>query len=34
MRGIVAWFARNPVAANLLMFLVGVGGLLSIPRLQ
>lgn len=34
MRGIVAWFARNPVAANLLMFLIGVGGLLSIPRLQ
>ncbi len=29
MRGIVAWFARNPVAANLLMGVVIVGGLLS-----
>lgn len=29
MSGIVAWFARNPVAANLLMGVVVIGGLLS-----
>ena len=26
MNGAIAWFARNPVAANLLMVLVIVGG--------
>ncbi len=28
-KGIIAWFARNPVAANLLMFIIIVGGLLT-----
>lgn len=28
-KGIIAWFARNPVAANLLMFIILVGGLLT-----
>lgn len=28
-RGLIAWFARNPVAANLLMLLIIVGGLMS-----
>jgi multidrug efflux pump subunit AcrB len=34
MRGIVAWFARNSVAANLLMVLIGIGGLVSLPLIQ
>ena len=29
MKGAVAWFAGNHVAANLLMFLIVVGGLLA-----
>lgn len=28
-KGIIAWFARNPVAANLLMIFILVGGILS-----
>ena len=28
-RGIIAWFARNPVAANLLMIIIILGGLLT-----
>lgn len=28
-KGLIAWFARNPVAANLLMIFILVGGLLS-----
>ncbi len=28
-KGLIAWFARNPVAANLLMIFIIVGGLLS-----
>ncbi|MEH6454555.1 MAG: efflux RND transporter permease subunit, partial [Psychromonas sp.] len=28
-KGIIAWFARNPVAANLLMMIIIVGGLLT-----
>ncbi|WP_022941288.1 efflux RND transporter permease subunit [Psychromonas hadalis] len=28
-KGIIAWFARNPVAANLLMLIIIVGGLLT-----
>ncbi|PKF62558.1 acriflavin resistance protein [Psychromonas sp. psych-6C06] len=28
-KGIIAWFARNPVAANLLMLIILVGGLLT-----
>ena len=27
--GLIAWFARNPVAANLLMVIIIVGGILS-----
>ena len=34
MRGIVAWFVRNPVAANLLMLLLLVGGALSVTQLR
>ncbi len=28
-KGLIAWFARNPVAANLLMIIIIVGGILS-----
>ena len=34
MNGIVAWFARNPVAANLMMALMIAGGLLMAPRIR
>ena len=34
MNGAIAWFARNHVAANLLMALMVVGGLFSLPRIQ
>ena len=30
----IAWFARNSVAANLLMFLLLIGGLASLPSIQ
>ena len=33
MRGALGWFARNPVAANLLMLLLVAGGLLAFPSL-
>jgi len=33
-KGIVAWFARNHVAANLLMLLLVVGGLVALPLIQ
>ncbi|MBQ4810081.1 acriflavin resistance protein [Pseudoalteromonas luteoviolacea] len=33
-KGIIAWFARNPVAANLLMIFVLVGGLLTAFTIQ
>ena len=33
MNGMIEWFARNPVAANLLMALLVCGGLLTIPML-
>jgi len=33
-RGIVAWFARNHVAANLLMVLFVVGGFIALPQIQ
>ncbi len=33
MNGLIEWFARNPVAANLLMALLVCGGLLTIPML-
>ena len=32
MKGIIAWFAHNPVAANLLMWILLVGGLLALPK--
>ena len=31
---VIAWFARNHVAANLLMALMAVGGLVSLPNIQ
>ncbi|MEP5764085.1 MAG: efflux RND transporter permease subunit [Halieaceae bacterium] len=34
MNGIIAWFVRNPIAANLLMILIVVGGLTGIPALE
>jgi len=34
MRGPVGWFAANHVAANLLMFLIVVGGLMAIPAIK
>ena len=34
MNGVVAWFARNAVAANLLMALMIAGGLLMGPRIR
>ena len=34
MNGPIAWFARNHVAANLLMALMAVGGLVSLPSIQ
>jgi multidrug efflux pump subunit AcrB len=33
MRGLIAWFARNGVAANLLLIVIVGGGLLTIPKL-
>ena len=33
MRGGIAWFAANPVAANLLMLLLVASGLLAMPTL-
>ncbi len=32
MKGPIAWFAKNPVAANLLMVLIVVGGILGVSR--
>ncbi|HEB89242.1 MAG TPA: efflux RND transporter permease subunit [Deltaproteobacteria bacterium] len=34
MKGMIAWFARNHVAANLLMATMAVGGLVSLPNIQ
>ena len=34
MKSAIAWFARNPVAANLLMWMLLVGGVVSIPVIQ
>lgn len=34
MHGIVAWFVRNPIAANLVMLLIIIGGAFSIPALE
>ncbi|MEM9017381.1 MAG: efflux RND transporter permease subunit, partial [Verrucomicrobiota bacterium] len=33
-RGTIAWFVRNPVAANLLMLLIIAGGIVSIFRIE
>ena len=33
-KGLIAWFARNSVAANLLMWLLVVGGLFSAFSIQ
>ncbi len=34
MKATIAWFVRNSVAANLLMLVIVVGGLLALPRLK
>ena len=34
MNGVIAWFARNHVAANLLMATMAIGGLVSLPSIQ
>ena len=34
MKGLIAWFARNHVAANLLMATMALGGLFALPNLQ
>jgi multidrug efflux pump subunit AcrB len=33
-RGVFAWFARNPVAANIIIFLVSFGGLLQLCNIK
>ena len=33
MKSIIAWFANNHVAANLLMALIVLAGLVSLPRM-
>ena len=34
MKGVISWFVHNPVAANLLMLILIVGGLLTLPTLH
>jgi multidrug efflux pump subunit AcrB len=34
MNGIIAWFVHNPVAANLMMLVMIVGGLLALPLIK
>ena len=34
MKGPIAWFVDNPVAANLLMGLIVLGGLVALPNVQ
>ena len=34
MSGIIAWFVHNPVAANLLMFVLITGGVLTLPMIR
>ena len=34
MNGMIAWFVRNPVASNLLMFVLVAGGVLALPTIQ
>jgi len=34
MKGLVAWFATNPVAANLMLALIVMGGLITLPGIR
>ena len=34
MKGLVAWFAANPVAANLLLVLILLGGIVTLPSIR
>ena len=34
MKRAIAWFAENPVAANLMMAILVIGGLAAIPSIQ
>lgn len=34
MKGLVAWFAANPVAANLMLVLIVIGGVATIPTIR
>ena len=34
MRSLISWFVRNPIAANLLMFALVVGGLLGLIEVR
>lgn len=34
MKGMIAWFTRNSVAANLLMLVIVIGGLLTLPQIK
>jgi multidrug efflux pump subunit AcrB len=34
MRGLVAWFAANPVAANLLLMFIVLGGIVTLPGIR
>ena len=34
MNGPIEWFARNHVAANLLLMLIVVGGVVALPSIQ
>ncbi|MHC4779285.1 MAG: efflux RND transporter permease subunit, partial [Planctomycetota bacterium] len=34
MKGVIAWFAKNPVAANLLMILVIAGGVFAASTMR
>ena len=33
-KGLIAWFARNSIAANLLMFFILIGGFLTIDTIN
>ncbi|UTW44528.1 efflux RND transporter permease subunit [bacterium SCSIO 12696] len=33
-KGIIAWFVKNPIAANLLMLMILIGGIVNIPNLN
>ena len=34
MNGIIAWFVRNGVAANVLTVIIVAGGLLALPQIR